>query len=68
MHHQNYEYATMVHSLDENVGRILNKIDNIPDYTFPAGYSIRWYRTGYEKYWQAIITAESPSAESTGWR
>jgi arylsulfatase A-like enzyme len=29
MHHQNYEYAAMVHSLDENVGRILGKIDEL---------------------------------------
>ncbi len=29
MHHQNYEYAAMVHSLDENVGRILDKIDEL---------------------------------------
>jgi arylsulfatase A-like enzyme len=27
MYHQNYEYAAMVHSLDENVGRILAKIN-----------------------------------------
>jgi arylsulfatase A-like enzyme len=26
MHHQNYEYAAMVHSLDENVGRIMAKL------------------------------------------
>jgi len=29
MHHQNCEYAAMVHSLDENVGRVLNKIDEL---------------------------------------
>ena len=29
MHHQNYEYAAMVHSLDENVGRILAKISEL---------------------------------------
>jgi arylsulfatase A-like enzyme len=29
MHHQNYEYAAMVHSLDENVGRILKKISEL---------------------------------------
>jgi len=29
MHHQNYEYAAMVHSLDENVGRIMDKIDEL---------------------------------------
>ncbi len=29
MNHQNYEYAAMVHSLDENVGRVLDKIDEL---------------------------------------
>ena len=29
MNHHNYEYAAMVHSLDENVGRILDKIDEL---------------------------------------
>ncbi|MHC4596525.1 MAG: sulfatase, partial [Planctomycetota bacterium] len=29
MHHQNYEYAAMVHSLDENVGRILAKLGEL---------------------------------------
>jgi len=29
MHHRNCEYAAMVHSLDENVGRILEKIDEL---------------------------------------
>jgi arylsulfatase A len=29
MHHQNYEYAAMVHSLDENVGRVLDKIEEL---------------------------------------
>ncbi|MHC4206084.1 MAG: sulfatase, partial [Planctomycetota bacterium] len=29
MNHQNYEYAAMVHSLDENVGRILDKIEKL---------------------------------------
>jgi arylsulfatase A len=29
MHHKNYEYAAMVYSLDENVGRVLDKIDKL---------------------------------------
>jgi arylsulfatase A len=29
MNHQNYEYAAMVYSLDENVGRVLDKIDEL---------------------------------------
>ena len=31
-----------------------NNLDNIPEYVFPAGYSIKWYRPGYESHWQAI--------------
>jgi GNAT superfamily N-acetyltransferase len=37
-----------------DVRMIRENLDNIPDYTFPAGYSIRWYRPGYEEYWQAV--------------
>lgn len=29
-------------------------LDDIPEYSLPVGYSIRWYQPGYEKYWQAI--------------
>ena len=29
MHHQNYEYAAMLHSLDENIGRILKTLDDL---------------------------------------
>jgi arylsulfatase A-like enzyme len=29
MHHQNYEYAAMVHSLDENVGRIMARLTEL---------------------------------------
>ncbi|UCF14283.1 MAG: sulfatase [Phycisphaerales bacterium] len=29
MHHRNCEYAAMVHSLDENVGRVLGRIDEL---------------------------------------
>ena len=25
-----------------------------PEYSFPSGYSIRWYQPGYEKYWQVV--------------
>jgi len=41
MHHQNYEYAAMVHSLDENVGRVLDKIDElgIADHTVVIFFS-----------------------------
>ena len=31
-----------------------DNLDNIPEYSLPAGYSIRWYRPGYEKHWQAV--------------
>jgi len=29
-------------------------LDDIPKYSLPAGYSIKWYRPGYEKNWQAV--------------
>jgi GNAT superfamily N-acetyltransferase len=29
-------------------------LDNIPDYILPTGYSIKWYRPGYEEYWHKI--------------
>ena len=29
-------------------------LDDIPGYSLPVGYSIRWYRPGYEKHWQAV--------------
>src|SRR4030043_325010 len=29
-------------------------LDDIPEYSFPSGYSIRWYGPGYEKHWQAV--------------
>ena len=37
-----------------DIRMIRENLDNIPDYTLPAGYSIRWYRPGYEEYWQTI--------------
>jgi len=37
-----------------DIRMIRENLDNIPDYTLPAGYSIRWYQPGYEKHWQAI--------------
>ena len=29
-------------------------LDNIPEYSLPAGYSIRWYQSGHEKQWHEI--------------
>lgn len=29
-------------------------LDDIPDYSLPVGYSIRWYQPGDEKHWQAV--------------
>ena len=37
-----------------DVKMIRENLENIPSYTLPAGYSIRWYELGYEKYWQAV--------------
>jgi len=38
--------------LDVRMSR--ENLNNIPDYSLPAGYSIRWYQPGYEEFWQAI--------------
>ena len=37
-----------------DIRMIRDNLDNIPDYSLLAGYSIRWYEPGYEKYWQAV--------------
>jgi GNAT superfamily N-acetyltransferase len=42
--------------IQENVDvrMVRENLDDIPDYTLPAGYSIRWYQPGYEECWQRI--------------
>jgi len=37
-----------------DVKMIRENLDDIPECSLPAGYSIRWYRPGYEKHWQAV--------------
>jgi ribosomal protein S18 acetylase RimI-like enzyme len=37
-----------------NVRMVRENLDNIPEYDLPAGYSVRWYRPGYEKHWQEV--------------
>ena len=37
-----------------DIRMIRDNLDNIPDYCLPSGYSIRWYRPGHEKHWQAV--------------
>jgi ribosomal protein S18 acetylase RimI-like enzyme len=37
-----------------SVRMIRENLDNIPEYSLPDGYSIRWYQPGYEKHWQAV--------------
>jgi GNAT superfamily N-acetyltransferase len=37
-----------------NIRMSRENLANITEYGLPAGYSIRWYQPGYEKYWQAI--------------
>ena len=37
-----------------NVRMVRENLDDIPEYSLPAGYSIRWYRQGYEKHWQTV--------------
>ena len=38
--------------LDVRMSR--ENLDDIPEYSLTAGYSIRWYQPGFEKYWQAV--------------
>jgi len=47
--------------IDVRMGR--ENLDNIPEYSLPAVYSIRWYQPGYEKHWQAV---QSLADEYTG--
>jgi len=37
-----------------DIRMVRENLDNIPEHTLPAGYSIRWYQPGYEEYWQEI--------------
>ena len=37
-----------------DVSMIRENLDDIPEYSFPSDYSIRWYQPGYEKHWQAV--------------
>jgi arylsulfatase A len=66
MHHQNYEYAAMVHSLDENVCRVLNKIDElgIADNTIVIFFSDNG---GYiNKFNQKVVTSNYPLRSGKG--
>ena len=38
--------------LDVRMSR--GNLNDIPEYSLPSGYSIRWYQPGYEKHWQAV--------------
>jgi len=33
---------------------IRENLDDIPKFTLPSGYSIRWYQLGYEEFWTRI--------------
>lgn len=37
-----------------SVKMIRENLDDIPEYSLPAGYSIRWYQSGYEEYWHKV--------------
>ncbi len=37
-----------------DIKMVRENLDDIPEYSLPAGYSIRWYQPGYEKHWQAV--------------
>jgi len=66
MHHQNYEYAAMVHSLDENVGRVLDKIDElgIADNTIVVFFSDNG---GYiNQFSQKVVTNNYPLRNGKG--
>lgn len=66
MHHQNYEYAAMVHSLDENVGRIMAKLDElgIADHTVVFLFSDNGgFVNAYEK---RVVTDNYPLRSGKG--
>lgn len=56
MKDQNYEYAAMVASLDENVGRVLKAVDNagITDNTIIIFFSDNGGRIGKYKDWETV--------------
>ena len=56
MKDQNYEYAAMVGSLDENVGRVINAIDDagITDNTIIIFFSDNGGRIGKYKDWETV--------------
>ena len=37
-----------------NIRMSRENLDDIPEYDLSAGYSVRWYQPGYEKYWQKV--------------
>jgi len=66
MNHRNCEYAAMVHSLDENVGRILGKIDElgIAEHTIVVFFSDNG---GYiNKYEGIVVTNNHPLRSGKG--
>jgi len=66
MHHQNASYAAMVHSLDENIGRVLAKIDElgIADHTVVVFTSDNG---GYiSKYNNKTVTCNCPLRSGKG--
>jgi arylsulfatase A len=66
MNHQNCEYAAMVHSLDENVGRILDKLDalGVADRTIVVFFSDNG---GYiNEFNQKVVTSNYPLRSGKG--
>jgi GNAT superfamily N-acetyltransferase len=37
-----------------DVKMVRENLDDIPEYSLTAGYSIRWYQPGYEKHWLKV--------------
>ena len=66
MHHQNYEYAAMVHSFDENVGRILAKLGElgVADRTVVIFFSDNGGFVG--KYETTTVTSNYPLRSGKG--
>ncbi|MGD8501257.1 MAG: sulfatase [Phycisphaerales bacterium] len=66
MHHQNWQYAAMVHSLDENIGRIMARLGElgVADRTIVIFFSDNG---GYvNKYEKNVVTSNYPLRSGKG--
>jgi GNAT superfamily N-acetyltransferase len=37
-----------------SIKMVRGNLDDVPEYDLPVGYSIHWYQSGYEEYWQKV--------------